>query len=242
MFLLQVFLLFVLGLFLPVRLSLLAHLLKYNRECFFRIVHGFHVRVVRVVEHLIELVPCKVRVRVEHLETPDAHDVRLHRAAAGRSVERLFFQHCLRDAIRSEVDIHFVFLSRRFICAVRPRPVEEKAVAILSISRAVVVGTVGADPKRVERVLVLEHVERFAHLAERHKHILNDVLLLVHFSDGLRLREFEEGHLGRHGPAQEQAKEGVVPDGNNLLKFPENRSGVSVVVVSERHYFRPGAA
>ena len=42
-------------------------------------------------------------------------------------------------------------------------------------------------------------------------------------AEASHLGELEEGHLWRHRPAEEQAEERVVADGNDLLELPEDR-------------------
>lgn len=50
-----------------------------------------------------------------------------------------------------------------------------------------------------------------------HKHVLYNVAALVQLGDGLGLRQFQQGHLRWHQPAQRVAEQGVVAEWYDVL-------------------------
>lgn len=53
--------------------------------------------------------------------------------------------------------------------------------------------------------------------------------LVVVVPDGVSLGELQEGHLGRHHPAQQEAEQEVVPERQDELALPVQGAGVPVV-------------
>lgn len=51
-----------------------------------------------------------------------------------------------------------------------------------------------------------------------YQHVLDHVVLLVEFPDGLSLSELQQRDLGGNHPSQQPAEQRVVPEGNDVLK------------------------
>lgn len=50
------------------------------------------------------------------------------------------------------------------------------------------------------------------------QHVLNHMVLLVEFTDGLSLGKLQQGDLRRNHPAEHVAEQWIVPEWNDVLK------------------------
>lgn len=66
--------------------------------------------------------------------------------------------------------------------------------------------------------VVVEGVQRPLQALHGHQHVLHHVVLLVQLAQGLALSQLQEGDLGRHHPAEEVAEDGVVAEGDDVLR------------------------
>ena len=67
------------------------------------------------------------------------------------------------------------------------------------------------------------------------------MLSLVQSPESLALSELQEGDFGGHEPAGEVSEDEIVPERNEVLELPEDRAGVTVVVVPEREILGLGS-
>lgn len=66
--------------------------------------------------------------------------------------------------------------------------------------------------------VVVEGVQGPLQALHGHQHVLHHVVLLVQLAQGLALSQLQEGDLGGHHPAEEVAEDGVVAEGDDVLK------------------------
>lgn len=64
----------------------------------------------------------------------------------------------------------------------------------------------------------MEGVQGLRQAFHGHQHVLHHVVLLVQLAQRLALGQLQEGDLGRHHPTKEVAEDGVVAEGDDVLK------------------------
>lgn len=195
----------------------LADLVEDDREGTFALVLLAELVVDGVVEHLVEFVASHAGEGIESLETLDVADILLDGAEGGLGVVALL-EYVVRDTIGTDVDEHVVIVTLDRVDETTDGGLGDAA---------------GAEPEGVELPFLVEDGEARVEVAEGHKHILIDVLLLIDLVESLGGGELEEGDLRGDEPAERVTEVGVVAEGENLAHLPENRLGVAVVVVAE---------
>ena len=68
----------------------------------------------------------------------------------------------------------------------------------------------------------MEEVDAFPHVGDAHKHILDNMLLLIELLYLLALCQFQQRHFRWHEPTKEVSEDHIVSKGNNVLNLPEN--------------------
>ena len=170
-----------------------------------------------VIEHLTELLASHTSESVESLETVDIADILLDVAKSGLGVVALL-KDVVRNTISTDIDVHIIIvISGR---------VDETTDGGLG-------DTARAEPERVELPFLVEDSEARVDIAERDKHILVDVLLLIDLVEGLGGGKLEERDLRGDEPSEGVTEVGIVTEGQDLSHLPEDRLGVTMVVVTK---------
>ena len=68
----------------------------------------------------------------------------------------------------------------------------------------------------------MEALQRLGEGVHGYKHILDDLMLLVHTFNGLSLSQLEQRDLRRHHPPEDGTEDGVVPKWHDILKNIHN--------------------
>ena len=205
-----------------------------------------------MIKHLIELFLCQIRVSIKHLVALDFDDVRFYNSAKTgheKGTARCKKAHsekpttalssgeaargapaaalCIKildfgNSVTADVDVHGLAggLSS-----------DDAALA----STTILENGARAQPNRVDHELLIEHFERLLQRVNGHQHVLHNVELLVKLAQLLRLSDLEHLRRRRHHPAQHIAEHRVVAEGDDVLHLPEQRLGVTVVVVAKRN-------
>lgn len=178
-----------------------------------------------MVEHRTEFITAQIARGVQHLGPMDITDVLLNSAGGFNNVERTFLNAASGHTVSTKVNIHLI----AFLVSVEW--LAEK-VAMLGVTIGVVILPVRAAPKRVNLIVFLKHIECFRHLGDGYKHILDHMLFVIKFLDRGSLGKLKESD-GRGKPAKQSTVEGVVSEGDDLLEFPKDRRGPTVVKLAQ---------
>jgi hypothetical protein len=159
-------------------------------------------------------------IGVEGLVTADSDQEQLKLFGGLDGIIRvILLQYLARNAVDSHVHIHFLVL------AIFGGAQEALRLSLCDKMRA--------QPDGIASVHLVREVEGFLELIHGDQKVLNNVFLLVVFSDKFALSELEEGDLWWHKPSQKVAEDGVVSPGEDELSFPEDAARVAVVVVAK---------
>ena len=183
-----------------------------------------------MIEHGLELLLVHVNVGIQHGEAVDLLDLLLHGPHGFAHVVLLLpsLVDALGQTVHADVDIHLIAVD------VGTGRVAEQTAGHRSVD-------VGAQPQGVDAVVLLvAHVQHFAHPIGRDEEVLSDVRALGELPGVLRLAQLQEADLGGHQPPQQVAEDGVVADGDHHFHLPEQGAGVAVVVVPEGDVLHDG--
>ena len=145
---------------------------------------------------------------------------------AFHDIERLLLFYGSWNTISTQVNIHFIVCSWNKLFRLPQEMSVLNAIASVIVCPEYVftfiylyvhISTIAfnslpvrADPERIETIFILENVQRFIHLTEWHKHILNHMCFFINFLDLLSLGQLQEGHFRWHRPPKQPSKDGVV--------------------------------
>ena len=186
--------------------------------------------VVHMIEHGFKLLLVHVNIGIEHGEAIDLLNLLLHGPHRLAHVVLLLTSlvNALGQTVHTDVDIHLVAIG------IGTGWVAEQAARHRSVD-------VGTQPQGVDAiVLLVAHVQNLGHPIGRDEEVLSDVSALGELSSVFCLAELQEADLGRHKPSQQVAEDGVVADGDHHFHLPEQRAGVTVVVVAKGDVLHDG--
>ena len=179
--------------------------------------------VVHVIEHGLKLLLVHINIGIEHGEPIDLLNLLLY--SPHRLAHIVLLLTSLMDAlgqtVHADIDVHLISVD------VGTGWVAKQAAGHRSVD-------VGAQPQRVDAiVLLVAHVQHLGHPIGRDEEVLSDVSALGELPSVFRLTELQEADLGWHQPSQQVAEDGVVANGDHHFHLPEQRAGVTVVVVAK---------
>ena len=187
--------------------------------------------VVHMIEHGFKLLLVHVNIGIEHGEAIDLLNLLLHGPHRLAHIVLLTsLVHALGQTVHTDIDVHLISID------IGTGWVAEQAAGHRSVD-------VGTQPQGVDAiVLLVAHVQNLGHPIGRDEEVLSHVSALGELPSVFRLTELQEADLGRHQPSQQVAEDGVVANGDHHFHLPEQRAGVTVVVVAKGDVLHDGLA